>query len=76
MEDILLKVLVSNTPVTAIVAVGGVIWLNTKFKNIENQLDELKGGKMWSETCAAQHKEVDHRLDKIERVLNGSFKKD
>ena len=47
----------------------------TKIENNTRDIDSLKESVMYKDTCDKAHKEVDHRLYRLEACANGALKK-
>jgi len=75
MEQWLISILTVPNGAGAILIIIAWKWVDSKFKGIEQSIKEINAGKTWKETCATVHKEVDHRLERIENRLNGALKK-
>ena len=46
--------------------------INSKVNTIKEDIQEIKNGITWEDTCVAKHEEINRRLNHLERrVLNG-----
>ena len=62
--------------VIIILAVFFYRYTNDKFSQLHDSIKEIKDGITWGDTCGAKHEEINRRLDKIERKMNGALKND
>ena len=60
---------------TPLLVLGMLLFLeriNTKVNTIQEDIQEIKRGMTWQDTCIAKHEEINRRLAHLERkVLNG-----
>ncbi|MFC1693314.1 hypothetical protein ACFL1R_07410 [Candidatus Latescibacterota bacterium] len=60
---------------TPLLVLGMLLFLeriNTKVNTIQEDVQEIKRGMTWQDTCIAKHEEINRRLAHLERkVLNG-----
>lgn len=63
--------LIKDNAGNAGVLVIAFFWIRSKFSSLEHTICDLGKTKVWRETCHTTHKEVDHRLDRLEAVANG-----
>jgi len=61
---------------TPLLVLGMLLFLeriNSKVTTIKEDIEEIKNGITWEDTCIAKHEEINRRLNHLERrVLNGS----
>ncbi len=61
---------------TPLLVLGMLLFLeriNSKVNTIKEDIQEIKNGITWEDTCIAKHEEINRRLNHLERrVLNGS----
>jgi hypothetical protein len=56
---------------TPVLLVGIIVWLErlrSAVAGLTKTLAEVKDGMVWKDTCGKTHKEVDRRLDRLERA--------
>jgi len=54
---------------TPVLVLGMLVFLeriNAKMDTIREDIQEIKAGITWSDTCAARHEEINRRLDAVE----------
>lgn len=60
---------------TPLLVLGMLVFLeriNSKVNTIQDDVQEIKRGITWQDTCIAKHEEINRRLAHLERkVLNG-----
>ena len=60
---------------TPLLVLGMLLFLeriNSKVTTIKEDIEEIKNGITWEDTCIAKHEEINRRLSHLERrVLNG-----
>jgi hypothetical protein len=61
---------------TPVLVLGMLVFLeriNEKVNGIREDVQEIKQGMTWNDTCSVKHEEVDRRLGNVERAtgLNG-----
>ncbi len=63
---------------TPLLILGMLIFLeriNSKVNTIQEDIQEIKQGMTWHETCVAKHEEINRRLAHLERkVLNSNVR--
>jgi len=61
---------------TPLLVLGMLLFLeriNSTVNTIKEDVEEIKNGITWEDTCNAKHEEINRRLNHLERrVLNGS----
>ncbi len=63
--------LATNGGPSAVILLIGIMWVNSKLNGLTKQIDDLKEGKRWTETCEATHEEVNRRIERLETAQNG-----
>lgn len=77
MSDVLISTLITiGTMVVGFV--GNALYLRgsigARLNNAEEDIRNIKDSVRYKDTCNATHKEVDHRLDRLEVATNGRLK--
>ena len=72
MEAWIIDLAMSGGP-GAIAVLFVFLLFNPKISAMSDDIREIKEGKRWTETCESTHQEVDHRLERIEKSLNGKL---
>jgi len=68
MEYMSLAVMVRyGTPVLLFALVVLNVYQSTVIMMLKSEVKEMKESMTWGETCKTKHREIDRRLDKVER---------
>ena len=66
----LISLIGNGTPVLVLAMLLFLERINTKVTIIQEDIEEIKEGITWHDTCAAKHEEINRRLNHLETSRN------